>query len=161
MAAAPPFSVKCLVSWVASSAAATVKMNSARTTPLTARNAARGSPARPKNAYVREDQILPRLAALAILLAGPAGTPARRSRSRAELTGPADTAALIDQLRADGTVLSYDPDGRTLPPAVTARSRSPLACTLLVLTHARTGKGGPPRESREIEHLPRPEAERG
>jgi hypothetical protein len=71
-------------------------------------------PARPKNAYVREDQILPRLAALAILLAGPAGTPARRSRSRAKLTGPADTAALIDQLRADGTVLTYDPDGRTL-----------------------------------------------
>ena len=71
-------------------------------------------PARPKNAYVREDQILPRLAALAILLAGDAGTPARRSRSRAKLTGPADTAALIDQLRADGTVLTYDPDGRTL-----------------------------------------------
>ncbi len=71
-------------------------------------------PARPKNAYVREDQILQHLAALAILLAGPAGTPARRSRSRAKLTGPADTAALIDQLRADGTVLTYDPDGRTL-----------------------------------------------
>jgi site-specific DNA recombinase len=71
-------------------------------------------PARPKNAYVREDQILPHLAALAILLAGPAGTPARGSRSRAKLIGPADTAALIDQLRADGTVLTYDPDGRTL-----------------------------------------------
>ena len=27
---------------------------------------------------------------------------------------PADTAALIDQLRADGTVLAYDPVGRTL-----------------------------------------------
>ena len=55
-----------------------------------------------------------RTAALAILLAGPAGTPARGSRSRAKLTGPADTAALIDQLRADGTVLTYDPDDRTL-----------------------------------------------
>ena len=66
-------------------------------------------PARPKNAYVREDQILPHLAALAILLAGDAGTPARRSRSRAKLTGPADTAALIDQLRADGTVLDLRP----------------------------------------------------
>jgi len=71
-------------------------------------------PDRPKNAYVREDQILPHLAALAILLAASAGTPARGSRSRAKLTGPADTAALIDQLRADGTVLTYDPDGRTL-----------------------------------------------
>ena len=45
LAAASPFSVKCLVSWVASSAAATVKMNRARTRPLTARNAARGSSA--------------------------------------------------------------------------------------------------------------------
>jgi Amidohydrolase family len=66
------------------------------------------------NAYVREDQILPHLAALAILLAASAGTPARGSRSRAKLTGPANTAALIDQLRADGTVLTYGPDGRTL-----------------------------------------------
>jgi len=71
-------------------------------------------PGRVRNTYVREDQILPHLAALAILLAGPAGIPARGSRSRAKLTGPADTAALIDQLRADGTVLTYDPDGRTL-----------------------------------------------
>ena len=107
-------------------------------------------PARPKNAYVREDQILPHLAALAILLAGPAGTPSRGSRSRAKLTGPADTAALIGQLRADGTVLTYDPDGRTLRAAVTARPRSPSACTLLALTHARTGKGGPPRECRSV-----------
>ena len=30
------------------------------------------------------------------------------------MTGPADTAALIDQLRADGIVLTYDPDDRTL-----------------------------------------------
>ena len=37
-------------------------------------------PARPKNTYVREDQILPHLAALAILLAGPAGKPVRGSR---------------------------------------------------------------------------------
>jgi hypothetical protein len=30
------------------------------------------------------------------------------------LTGPDGTADLIDQLRADGTVLTYDPDDRTL-----------------------------------------------
>jgi hypothetical protein len=71
-------------------------------------------PARPKNTYVREDQILPHLAALAILLAGPAGKPGPRSRIRAQLTRPADTAALIDQLHADGTVLTYHPDDRTL-----------------------------------------------
>ena len=71
-------------------------------------------PDRPKNTYVREDQILPHLAALAILLAGHAGRPVRGSRGRARLTDPDGTAALIDQLRADGTVLTYDPDGRTL-----------------------------------------------
>jgi site-specific DNA recombinase len=69
---------------------------------------------RPKNTYVREDQILPHLAALAILLAGPAGKPGRRNRGLAQVTGPADAAALIDRLRADGIVLTYDPRGRTL-----------------------------------------------
>ena len=63
---------------------------------------------------MREDQILPHLAALAILLASPAGKPDRADRGVAQLTGPDGTAALIDQLRADGTVLTYDPDGRTL-----------------------------------------------
>ena len=77
-------------------------------------SATRPEPGRPPNAYVREDQILPHLAAIAILLAGPARKPARANRGPAQLTGPDGTAALIDQLRADGTVLTYDPDGRTL-----------------------------------------------
>ena len=91
------------------------------------------------NTYVREDQILPHLAALAILLAGHAGTPVRGSRGRAQLTGPDGTAALIDQLRADGTVLTYDPDGRTLragdhdAPAVTIGTDA-------AGTHSRQGK---------------------
>jgi hypothetical protein len=63
---------------------------------------------------VREDQILPHLAALAILLAGPAGKSDRRNRSPAQVTRPDGTAALIDQLRAGGVVLTYDPGGRTL-----------------------------------------------
>jgi site-specific DNA recombinase len=77
-------------------------------------SAAVPDPARPKNTYVREDQILPHLAALAILLSGPAAKPARGSRIRAQLTRPAGAAALIGQLHADGTVLTYDPDDRTL-----------------------------------------------
>jgi site-specific DNA recombinase len=71
-------------------------------------------PGRPKTTYVREDQVLPHLAAIAILLAGPAAKSGRRNRSLLKVTGPVDTAALIDQLRADGVVLSYDPDDRTL-----------------------------------------------
>jgi site-specific DNA recombinase len=65
---------------------------------------------RPKNAYVREDQILPRLAAVAILLnCDPAvvgGT--------TQITAPDETASLIDQLRAAGITLICDPDTRAL-----------------------------------------------
>ena len=70
--------------------------------------------ARPKNAYVREEQVLPHLAAIAILLGAPAGKPARGNRGLAQLTGPDGTAALIDQFRARGTVLTYDPAGQAL-----------------------------------------------
>jgi hypothetical protein len=71
-------------------------------------------PARPKNTYVREDQILPHLAAIGILLAGSATGTSRRVNGPVQVTGPADTAAMIDQLRADGVVLTHDADGRTL-----------------------------------------------
>jgi site-specific DNA recombinase len=69
---------------------------------------------RPGNSYVREDQILPHLAAISILLAGAARTPGVGGCGAAQLTGPEDTAGLIDQLRADGVVMTYDPDDRTL-----------------------------------------------
>ena len=75
---------------------------------------ARPDPGRPKNTYVREDQVPPHLAAIAILLGGPARKPARGNRALAHLSGPAGTAALIDELRACGTVLTYDPVGQTL-----------------------------------------------
>jgi hypothetical protein len=60
-----------------------------------------------QNTYVREDQILPHLAAIAILLAG-------KGTGTAPLTIPAETAALIDQLRASQVVLTYNPDTRIL-----------------------------------------------
>ena len=63
---------------------------------------------------MREDQILPHLAAIAILLAGSAGESGGVNRGLAQLTGPEGTATLIDQLRADSTVLTYDPVRRTL-----------------------------------------------
>jgi len=71
-------------------------------------------PGRAKNTYLREDQILPHLAAISILLAGYARAPGRGSCGAAQVTGPADTAGLIDQLRADGLVLTYDPEDQTL-----------------------------------------------
>jgi len=61
--------------------------------------------------YLREDEILPHLAALAILRAE-SGTPDRARR--AGITAPARVADLIEQLRAGGVVLTYDPQDRTL-----------------------------------------------
>jgi site-specific DNA recombinase len=77
-------------------------------------SAAVPDPARLKNTYVREDQILPHLAAVAILLTGDDSEPEPGDRGLAQLTGPDRTADLIDQLRADGTVLTYHPDDHTL-----------------------------------------------
>jgi len=68
-------------------------------------------PGRPANTYIREDQILPHLAALAILLAvgstlDDVGT--------MQVTAPGEVADLIDQLRAADAVLTYHPDTHTL-----------------------------------------------
>ena len=85
-------------------------------------SAARPDPGRPKNTYVREDQILPHLAAVAILLA----SGSQPGDGTVQVTAPAETADLIDQLRASGAVLTYDPETRTIltsgsdPVAVTA-----------------------------------------
>jgi hypothetical protein len=96
---------------------------------------------------VREDQILPHLAAIPILLAVPARKPHRTDCGLAQLTGPDGSAALIDQLRAGGTVLTYDPASRTLRADGHDAPSVVIGKDALTLTHARTRKGGPPRES--------------
>ena len=73
-------------------------------------SAAAPGPARRKNTYVREDQILPHLAAIAILLRGDHAA----GDGCAQVTIPGEAADLIDRLRASGTVLTYDPDTRTI-----------------------------------------------
>ena len=71
-------------------------------------------PARPRNLYVREDQILPHLAALAILHVGSDHDLRGANQGSAHLTAPARAADLIDRLRAIGVTLTYDPDTRAL-----------------------------------------------
>jgi site-specific DNA recombinase len=86
--------------------------------------AARPDPARPANAYIREDQILPRLPALGILI----GAPARSSRKQGTAHSPATAGAshLISYLRVKGITLTYDPDEHTLR----AGSHGPVSVTI-------------------------------
>jgi hypothetical protein len=63
---------------------------------------------------IREDQILPRLAALAILQAEHSHSPHDRKQVSAQVTAPAQAAELIDRLRAADVTLIYDPATQTL-----------------------------------------------
>ena len=84
----------------------------------------RPDPARPPNAYIREDQILPRLPALGILI----GVRSSRKRDTTDSPAPAPAGAahLISYLRVKGITLIYDPDEHTLR----AGSRSPMSVTI-------------------------------
>ncbi len=68
-------------------------------------------PGRPRNTYVREDRILPHMAALAISLTG---DQAQDGVGTMQLTAPAEVAGLIDQLRDHGVTITYDPDTQTI-----------------------------------------------
>ena len=79
-------------------------------------------PGQAKNTYVREDQILPHLAALAILATDDAMA---HDSGTVQLTGPAQTADLVDQLRASGAVLTYDPDPARSAPSASGQRLDP------------------------------------
>jgi hypothetical protein len=74
-------------------------------------SAASPGPGQPKNTYVREDQILPHLAAIAILLTADGQA---QVTGTMQVTVPSQTAALIGRLRASEVVLTYDPDTQTI-----------------------------------------------
>ena len=64
--------------------------------------------------YIREDTIMPRLAALAILQQGGGHLPSSRKHGRSKLTPPARATDQIEQLRVTGVSLIYDPATKTL-----------------------------------------------
>jgi site-specific DNA recombinase len=76
-------------------------------------SAAPPDPARPKNAYIREDRILPHLPALHLLLTGtePASERPRRGADARPQAGPED---VIGYVRDRGITLTYDPAAGTL-----------------------------------------------
>ena len=105
-------------------------------------------PGRAKNTYVREDQILPHLAAIAILLRGSGQPPSRSGQNVAQVSSPAQAAELIDSLRTAGVILTYDPDQRTLrcqPPLFSddGRLSDPGASRLVSWCFMPGGSGGP------------------
>ena len=77
-------------------------------------SAASPDPGRPKNAYVREDRILPRLAALHLLLAGAPGRRRRRTRSGTDVRSAVGQEDAITYLRVRGITLTWDQDAGTL-----------------------------------------------
>ena len=72
------------------------------------------TPGRPANLRVREDQVLPRLAALAILHADGSHCLWSGEHASTQVTAPAQAADLIDRLRTADITLIYDPATRTL-----------------------------------------------
>jgi site-specific DNA recombinase len=76
-------------------------------------SATRPDSTRARNSYIREDHILPHLAALAILLASHEHVPGRPGQA-GQIASLAQAAALIDHLLSSGRTLTYDPQKRTL-----------------------------------------------
>ena len=65
-------------------------------------------PERPRNAYVREDRIMPHLPALHLLLIEPAGGPRRRTRRGTDVRH-LTAEDVIGYLREQQVTLTYDP----------------------------------------------------
>ena len=79
-------------------------------------SAAPPDPGRPKNAYIREDRILPHLPALHLLLTGtePGAGRRRRTRRGADARPQAGPEQVIGYVRDRGITLTYDPAAGTL-----------------------------------------------
>ena len=71
-------------------------------------------PARPKNTYIREDKLLPRLPALHLLLTSPAVRARRRTRAGADVRSTVSPAEVIRYLRQHEIALTWDPAAASL-----------------------------------------------
>ena len=81
-------------------------------------------PARPKNAYVREDKIVPHLPALHLLLTTPAVRARRRTRAGADVTGAANPGEVIGYLREHEITLTWDPAAAALQAHATETAKT-------------------------------------
>ena len=71
-------------------------------------------PSRPKNAYVREDKLLPHLPALRLLLTTSAVHVRRRTRAGTDVRATASPGEVIGYLREHEITLTWDPAAAAL-----------------------------------------------
>ena len=67
------------------------------------------APVRPKNAYLREDKLLPHLPALHLLLTSPAVRARRRTRGGTDAKSAASPDEVVGYLREHEITLTWDP----------------------------------------------------
>jgi site-specific DNA recombinase len=81
-------------------------------------------PARPKNAYVREDKLLPHLPALQQLLTSPAMRARRRTRAGTDVRDTASHCEVIAYLRAREITLTWNPAAAALQARATETAKT-------------------------------------
>jgi len=81
-------------------------------------------PARPKNAYVREDKLLPHLPALQQLLTSPAARARRRTRAGTDVRDTASHCEVIAHLRAREITLTWNPAAAALQARATRTAKT-------------------------------------
>ena len=81
-------------------------------------------PGRPKNTYIREDNLLPHLPALHLLLTTPARRARRRTRAGADVTGTASLGEVIGYLREHEITLTWNPAAATVQARATQADKT-------------------------------------
>ncbi len=81
-------------------------------------------PSCPKNTYVREDRLLPHLAALHLQLTTPAVRAWRRTRVGADVPGTASPGEVIGYLREHEITLTWNPATATMQARATQTAKT-------------------------------------
>ena len=81
-------------------------------------------PSRPKNAYVREDKLLPRLPALHLLLTSPATRARRRTRAGADVRSTVSPGEVVGYLREHEITLTWNPGVAALQARATGTAKT-------------------------------------
>jgi site-specific DNA recombinase len=81
-------------------------------------------PSRPKNAYVREDKLLPHLPALYLLLTSPATRTRRRIRAGADVRSTVSPAGVAGYLREHEITLTWNPGAAALQARATGTAKT-------------------------------------